>query len=141
MIWLALFLAQADGVERTKEDEAFCSSDKSGQPYRFCMADREHARAERQLVVAFARARRAAVEQKRRIDAFRRSTGDVTLLGNPMLVLETSQRVWERSFRADCHLLGLASATGNAGTEGVTASLKCEVDRIQQRVQFLEQAF
>ena len=140
MIWLALFLAQADGAEPTKQDQAFCDSDKGTQPFRFCIADRMHERAQRQLATAIAQARRAAVQQKRGIAEFRRSMGGVTLNGDPVLELEASQRAWERSYRADCHLLGLGSATGNAGTEGVTTMVQCEADRIQQRVQFLQKA-
>ena len=72
---------------------------------------------------------------------FSRQSGGVTLSGDPVKVLEASQKAWEQSYIEDCHVEGLAVATGNAGTEGVNTMHDCEATRIFQRVDFLVSAF
>lgn len=65
----------------------------------------------------------------------------MTFKGDPVAALESSQKLWEKSFSADCGIVGLSLATGNAGTEGVTAGLECEADRIFERVKFLKRTY
>lgn len=137
MILFSLLLSQAQPYESTPQEIAICLR-QSDQPERFCMADRKHDRAEKELAVAMVTARRAALAQKRAIAQFSREVGGVTLEGNPVEVLEASHRAWLKSYRSDCLLAGLALANGNAGTEGVTANWACEANRILDRVDFLK---
>ena len=134
-----LFRSELGG--NTAQEVEFCSGPSSTQPFRFCLADQKSERAKRQLTSALASARLAAANQKVEIARYVRSFGGVTLTGDPVRALDASQRAWERSYRADCHVVGLTVATGNAGTEGVTTNAMCEADRILERVSFLNDAF
>jgi uncharacterized protein YecT (DUF1311 family) len=140
--WLLLIAAVADqNMASTKAEEAYCAKPNSSQPYRFCLANRKRERASTALKAALTAARRGAGIQKREIMRFSRQSGGVTLSGDPVKVLEASQKAWEQSYIEDCHVEGLAVATGNAGTEGVNTMHDCEATRIFQRVDFLVSAF
>ncbi|WP_445191728.1 lysozyme inhibitor LprI family protein [Sphingomonas sp. Tas61C01] len=135
-----LMLQAADAArESTPSEIDLCS--ESDQGLRFCLADKLHARAEHAMDIALASARRSATVQKREIADFSTKNGGVTLSGDPVRALVASQSAWERSYRADCLVVGLGVATGNAGTEGVTSNLNCEANRILDRVAFLNQTY
>lgn len=123
--------------DNTPKESAYCRGSDSGQPFGFCLADRKHERAERDLAKAIAKARRGAIKQKQEIGR----SGPVTLAGDPLRMLDLSQKAWEKSYRADCLAAGLSVATGNAGTEGVTTNLECEAVRIFERARFLDRLF
>ena len=79
--------------------------------------------------------------QQKKIRSYSRSSGSVTLSGDPVAALEASQRAWEKSYRADCLVEGLAVATARAGTEGVITNWECEATRMLERAAFLRDAF
>ena len=142
MILPVLLMLQADVArESTPQEISFCSGPESDQGLRFCLADKLHERAEHELRTAVASARRSAVVQRREIAALSKKNGAVTLSGDPVRALVASQSAWERSYRADCIVVGLGAATGNAGTEGVTSNRNCEANRILDRVAFLKQTY
>ncbi len=140
MILLAILLAQTGAQEATAQEFTICSK-QDDQPYRFCLADRKYERARQDLAIAYAKAQRAATAHRREIAEFSRTNGGVTQSGDPVQALVTAQRAWTRSYQADCAVVGLAVATGNAGTEGVTKSRDCEADRLFERVRFLRDAY
>ncbi len=125
-------------IDATTRDEAYCATPDSGQPMRFCLADRRYERLKANLAALLPKARRAAQEQRRAILEFSRRNGGVTLDGNPVTVLDRAQRAWEVSYVADCSVFALSRATGGAGTEGVTAQQECNADRIAERIGFLK---
>ena len=141
MILFIAFLIQAGIYDSTVQERSFCASAQSSQPERFCLADRKHERAERGMASALAKARLDAVAKKREIQRFARAVGGVTLGGDPVKALATSQQAWQRSYRADCNAAGLDVATGNGGTEGVTLQWECEADRILDRARFLTKLY
>ncbi|WBY08407.1 lysozyme inhibitor LprI family protein [Sphingomonas sp. 7/4-4] len=141
MILLALLMVQTDSDANTKQEIAFCASKENIQPYRFCLVDQRYERARKELAVALIDARRAAIAKRREIAESRRLGIGVTLSGDPVRALQLSQRAWERSYRADCYVVGLGVATGNAGTQGVTTDWECEMHRVLDRVAFLKKAF
>lgn len=141
---LPLYLAaisplQADALE--KADQAYCDSPASGQPTRYCLADRRYERELAKHAALLPKARRAAQEQRREIRRFAALNAGVTLAGDPAAVLEMAQKAWTASYRADCRAVGLSSATGNAGTGGVTADLECRADRLAERSLFLKSVY
>lgn len=128
-------------AENTQAEIDYCSGQGSGQPFRLCLADQKHERAERELKPLLIKVRAAAISQRNAIAEFAKQTGSVTLEGDPATAFETSQELWKKSFAADCGAVGLSRATGNAGTEGVTAELECEADRTFERIAFLKRAY
>ncbi len=140
MILVLLLFAQSPGVagENTAREIAFCSGSQSTQPLRFCLADRRYERLKAEVAALLPKARRAAQMQRREILEFSRRNGGVTLDGSPVTALDRAQRAWEVSYVADCGVFALSRATGNAGTEGVTAMQDCYADRIAERIGFLK---
>jgi hypothetical protein len=150
---LLLFAAQAGGGVSPTENGAnelggsaqaeidFCNGPNSDQPYLFCLSDRRYERGERELKALLPKVRAAALAQRSDIAEFNAKQGRVTLEGDPLRAFESSQRLWEKSFVADCRASGLSQATGNAGTQGVSTELECEADRIFERIDFLKRTY
>lgn len=144
---LALMMFQASSSEvglspeNTQAEIDYCSKEDSDQPLRFCLADQKHERAQRALTQQLEKARLGATAQRKAIAEFTKQIGGTTIEGDPITALEASQLLWEKSFAADCLAVGLSRATGNAGTEGVTAKLECEADRTFERIEFLKRTY
>lgn len=138
---LTLLLAAASPMQAddaTKRDEAYCAASDSGQPERFCLADRRYMRGESELADLLPQVHRATKDSRREIADFTKRIGGVSLRGDPVAALEKAQKAWEASYAADCGVVGLQVATGNGGTEGPTAQLECSADRIAERIGFLK---
>jgi hypothetical protein len=122
----------------TQGEIDYCASSSSGQPFLFCLADRRYERGEYELETLLPKLRAAARAQSEHIAEFSRRIGGVTLEGDPVDALETSQRLWKESAAADCLAFGLSQATGDAGTQGVETELDCRADRVFERIEYLK---
>ena len=129
--------AQSQSMPQPDDDE-YCSSDDNSAPYRFCLAERRFDRASEELDRLIPMIRLTAMNRRESLSEFAEKFGDVTLEGDPVDAFDASQQAWEVSYRADCELIGIMTATGNAGTEGVTARVDCEAERVEQRIAHLK---
>ena len=127
--------------EQELHELSYCMSGESGQPFRFCLNDRRWERGRVELDAVLKKVSAAIESQDRTLREYTKSSGGVTFVAMAKKSFHNSQKLWEKSYAADCTLVGISMRTGSAGTEGVTANWGCEADRILERVAFLRRTY
>ena len=127
--------------EQELHELSYCMSDENGQPFRFCLNNRRWERGRVELDAALKNISAAIETQDRTLREFTKISGGVTFVAKAKKSFHSSQKLWGKSYAADCTLVGISMRTGNAGTEGVTANWGCEADRILERVAFLRRTY